>query len=330
MITISKESEESDGSDLENDNLNNSTEDLRQKKIAKSQPELVNNSKQLKKIKFSSQKKETVNQLITPRNISKHLPLWGGDIIIKKQDFCDYRYKEFFDYNLLPLNNTCTLDYFLFSLWFSTKDSLKLNDLLSKSSHSILIKIKKIVKLIDIEEWDRAKTVWVLDFMKLKPNELNTFCAFGSLYNSFSKHMMSLQQYKFRCLCRTNDILRTQLTLEKNNKIVSFSFYDFNCKKCLSIGENFFIENPLWLFVEMNGQITIEEVPQNLIIGKVNYSFICAIYHSSNSTNSSLNHFLSIFRFNKKFYFFDDMSNKILSDKIPFKSALEWCVYCLN
>lgn len=32
LITISKESEESDGSDLENDNLNNSTEDLRQKK----------------------------------------------------------------------------------------------------------------------------------------------------------------------------------------------------------------------------------------------------------------------------------------------------------
>ncbi len=65
--------------------------------------------------------------------------------------------------------------------------------------------------------------------------------------------MTSLQQYSFNCYCRAHGVLRNQLTLDKINDIVSFSFYNLECRKCLMTGKNDFIEKPLWLFVEING-----------------------------------------------------------------------------
>lgn len=42
----------------------------------------------------------------------------------------------------------------------------------------------------------------------------------------------------------------------------------------------------------MNRPLTTEEVPENLLIRMINYTFICALYHSSNESNSKLDNFL--------------------------------------
>ena len=94
--------------------------------------------------------------------------------------------------------------------------------------------------------------------MELKPNELNVFCLFGSLFDVFLKHVISLQQHEFTCACRPKGILGTQITIEKIQNIVSFSLNNLKCKKCLLNGKNNFTGTPLWLFVEINGSVTIE------------------------------------------------------------------------
>ncbi len=136
--------------------------------------------------------------LCSYREFSKKKPTWGGNINVY--------YCFFFNFQRKKIVNTCTIDYPLFGLWFSrklTKSSFSLN------TKNILLKhLVKIIRHIDNNEWDRAKSIWILKFMCFSPDESNRFSLYGGVYDSFIKHLIRLQQHVFRCSCDPSIIRR--------------------------------------------------------------------------------------------------------------------------
>ena len=79
-------------------------------------------------------------------------------------------YDSNIDYNGLGIKNTCTIDYFLLALWSSHFFSSKVRYIFNARESEEFIKIvKKIIDLIDMEipNWNRAKTLWILIINKL-------------------------------------------------------------------------------------------------------------------------------------------------------------------
>ena len=71
----------------------------------------------------------------------------------------------------IEFNNTCTIDYFLLAFWCVSKisnvSSQALIDLTQENK--IARYFQKIIDLIDIFEWDRARSLWILAVLELKP-----------------------------------------------------------------------------------------------------------------------------------------------------------------
>ena len=66
------------------------------------------------------------------RIFSKHLPEWGGKIVLRELDF--FKDSPYYDtcslYENLEIINTCSIDYFLLALWCSNKLSSKIKTIL--------------------------------------------------------------------------------------------------------------------------------------------------------------------------------------------------------
>ena len=61
--------------------------------------------------------------------------------------------------------------------------------------------VKKIIDLIDMEipNWNRAKTIWILIINKLKHNSSFEFNCWGSGCEIFVKHFEDHQAIQFKC-----------------------------------------------------------------------------------------------------------------------------------
>ena len=69
-----------------------------------------------------------VKNEISFKILSQHTPHWGIAISLNKEDFFDlFLYNKNSSFDHLKITNTCTLDYFLFSLWIVSKVSLSFN-----------------------------------------------------------------------------------------------------------------------------------------------------------------------------------------------------------
>ena len=85
-----------------------------------------------------------------------YIPFWGGFMIDQNGNKTN-----------TSITNTCTIDYFLFSIWLSTKMS---NNCFEKiESLSQPQKFLEIIDCIDKMDWDKAKTIWVVDISNKKP-----------------------------------------------------------------------------------------------------------------------------------------------------------------
>ena len=286
--------------------------------------------KSYSKIKIPSQTDNKLNDnlVLSFRQFTSHLPQWGGNISVNLNDFELKEFEHLKDYNTYLIINTCTIDYFLFALWYSSKISEKVSNGLKRQG-DLFKKINQIVRLIDEDLWDRAKTIWLLLFLKLNPNETNTFDTYGNVYGYFVQYLIQAQQFEYTCIPCKYTVKRKELILTKKNIVATLSFNETRCRLCKSDLTNTptkFSVIPLWLFVEINAltPLKISETPQNLCFGDLNYNFVCAIFYDDEKK-----HFLSLFKLNNIIYLVDDLKNKKVSDKIPSKSELSWCMYHL-
>ena len=85
-----------------------------------------------------------------------YIPFWGGSMI-------DQNGKK----TSTSITNTCTIDYFLFSIWLSTKMSD--NCFQKISSLRQPQKFFDIIDCIDKKKWDKAKTIWLVDICNKIP-----------------------------------------------------------------------------------------------------------------------------------------------------------------
>ena len=271
----------------------------------------------------------TTASLCSFRSFCKKLPSWGGKINVNVADLGEEDFELYQQYQCKKIKNSCSIDYFLFGLWYSkqpTKDTYSFN-----SKHLILNKLDTIISLIDKNEWDRAKTFWIFKFLQLLPNEISEFSVYGGVYDSFIKHLRTLQCHEFSCFC--NSSIRRKihdLIFRKIEGQVMFSFHDNFCNSCKNYENSFrkFFTTPLWLFIEIENEITIEEVPPILVIEHFEYKYLFSIIHEENQ-NANLNHFKAIFKFDESFYLIDDMLSSHYEKKIPLVN-LSWVVYYLS
>ena len=56
-----------------------------------------------------------------------------------------------------------------------------------------------IISLIGANEWDKAKTIWVLIVCRMKPNDELCFSLFNTEFEAFIKHFIDYQAVQFYC-----------------------------------------------------------------------------------------------------------------------------------
>ena len=99
------------------------------------------------------------------RQFKSHIPSWGGVIQTVKDDYeNENEFFRYLQYNNLEFNNTCTIDYFLLAFWSVSKISNASSQSLKNltQENKIARYFQKIIDLIDIYEWDRARPLWIL------------------------------------------------------------------------------------------------------------------------------------------------------------------------
>ena len=111
------------------------------------------------------------------------LPKWGGKIETKNDFTRSNIYENF------SIIDTCTIDYFLLAISFSSLLNENIIPMLDASSlinekNPLVANISKIIKLVLANEWNLAKTIWILDVIKLKPQR-RRFSTFGDEHEFF-------------------------------------------------------------------------------------------------------------------------------------------------
>ena len=147
--------------------------------------------------------KKPLNDSFMSFNIDEfrlRIPKWGGRLVDKK------------NYELgFNLTNTCTIDYFLLSLWTCTRLKTKLYDQINRLSFHKKQDLIDVITSIEFIQWNKAKSIWILQFL-FEHYDLDCDCAeckkmfpeskaistFGSEYEFFLEPLIKLQEYNLK------------------------------------------------------------------------------------------------------------------------------------
>ena len=273
---------------------------------------------------------QSLQNNIKARDLTNHLPEWGGKISVFE---IDYEIASDYDrcrgFNNIPIQNTCTIDYFLLAFWVSFKLSNSFAKLMSSNQSKYKI-IQTIIDLIEMNEWDRAKTLWVLIILKLTPDnwEISTF---GTQYNMFVQPIKDLQVLYFTCNQCQVEVIRPrndfQLSKIGNECQLNSSVVE-DCQNCKTMVNGRFKNDCFVLLVEVlsdldENKIQVNEIPERLHIDGHNFNFLCC-------SIEVINHFQSIFSLNGSFYLIDDLKGKKMNNRIPADHKISFCFYYLS
>ncbi len=272
-----------------------------------------------------------VKNEIAFKTFTKHIPELGGRIIMNEDDFLNNHelYKKCSKFDKLEIINSCSIDYFLFAFWCSSKLSSNFSDVLKENAETNYLNktLVKIVSLIDNLEWNRVKSLWLLIVCRLSPNENLKFCTFNTEHQSIVQYFYEYQRYQFCCLSCAKDIgpNSTQILLYKTltDVFINTGFIDI-CEECFSFPKAKFLKKPYCLFIETFAEenvetITIEDVPLSITMDDRVFHFLCG-------TMWNFDHFTSIFRLNGSYYLIDD-TKKMADKKIPKNSEIKTLFY---
>ena len=232
--------------------------------------------------------------------------LWGG-----KVDTTDVNSFIFDKFDGFQIVNTCTIDYFLLALAFSSFLNEEIIQLLMDSSECVLMKtFDRIIKLSLTVEWNRAKSIWILEILKLEPTR-RKFSTFGEEFNFFIKQFNKIQLINYEC-CNNIFYSNDQLYFEYDelNNLVLSSNIERKCVKCdKACFSKKFSKTPLWIIIQnlikSNQQkLIVYDLPTEITIDNSKYCLLISTYlvHS---------HFKSIFLINDCFYGYDDMGTDL-------------------
>ncbi len=148
------------------------------------------------------------------KTFSKHLPELGGKITINSDDFLKNQlwYENCLKYDKLGNVKTCSIDYFLFAFWCSSKISKHFIGIFNEIANINFFEktLVNIISLIENFEWNRVKTVWLLSICCLEPNDHLRFCLFNSEYKSIVQFFLNQQKYQFYCQSCNKEVLAVQ------------------------------------------------------------------------------------------------------------------------
>ena len=295
---------------------------------------------------LSKQYKTSFDNRISLREFSSRIPSNGGTTIISEIDFESFDLKDFSGFNNLKIVNTCSIDYFLFSFWCISNISKEAHIIIKTTrdnpmsyNHAANINIlSKIINLINDNEWDRVRTLWILCVNSMKPND--QFSTFGSEYEHFIKRLLPFQEIVFFCdQCEINVTKpRNEFTLKKNDHglwTLSLSASEI-CSKCKNVVVCKFIYKPFCLFVSPHenqktakddDKLSLLEIPPSLKINDSIFNFLCC---TIGDICNGVEHFKCVYFLNKQFYSIDNLGNKYVERKIKATLNISNCLYYFN
>jgi hypothetical protein len=259
-----------------------------------------------------------------------HLPLWGGKIELESD------HSMFTQYAKHSISNSCSIDYLLLCLWTSyylNKDFLQLlNSFQIKASLTECI--NKVISLIDVNKWNAAKSIWIIDVCKLTPSR-RVFDCKDTEYDKVARYLNNYQEFELKCInqkCDLFDIVvenRNELYFVRDdNNNIHFSLNDeYKCRNCSSIQLKHFNRLPPWLIITVNYRtlndfICFDELLKTIDINKKKYTLLCSTIVSLTVKQ----HFCAIFEIDNKKLLIDDL-NSTHTDQIPNMHRTSTCFY---
>lgn len=251
------------------------------------------------------------------REFISKIPSWGAKAFINERQ------------TNISIVNTCPIDYPLLSIWLSSRLSARVKQQLNEFDTTIARVILEIIDLIQIKEWNKAKSLWLLDprINGLSKNKDNIIDAEGTIYDSFTKFISELQTHKLtaKCDCKSKLRQRDVINFLQDNQRITISLDAHECGYCnRKVPAKFkFDKMPPFCTIEntFNLPISMNQLQREILIDGTIYSLLCGIFYVD--TNK---HFKAIFNLNSKFYLVDDLKPTFLQSRIP-THTIETAIY---
>ena len=250
-----------------------------------------------------------ISNTLSLRVFEDHLPTWGAEITIAGSK--------------IRVTNTCTIDYFIFSLWVFKRNFPNFMDNMPNFVETSIL--RKIINNVELFKWNDAREHWIIDIMKLKKPANSFISLYGSEYEMFIKYLLIYQRHDAIQICsdtcRSNkNVINKGRDMLMFNKIgMQVGLNMFHSKKCNNCGnrimlEPHFVNKPKFVFVESPGNIFLDEIPPNVQLGTSNFKWFCTTLHKRN-------HFLGVFEVDGKKFIVDDLQQN--AKQLPEKCSDE-------
>lgn len=258
---------------------------------------------------------QNTNTKLNVVEFTRKIPKWGGRIEI--------------DSKSVVIENTCTIDYFILSIWCLSKIN---SSLLETDSDLKTKNLKQMILNIDNNNWNKAKEIWITKIADLKlENNQSILSTKGSEYDFFIKYLNQRQRHQLVQKCgancvENNRVLRITdfLTFDKVDSRIELNstlLRDVDLCDHDPLIAIEFLRKPNFVFILSKFEsISFDELPKNITINNDNFRLLC-------STLSMPGHFIAVFNINNEFYVVDDLDQSIFlynKDKIGF-----WTSYSL-
>ena len=133
------------------------------------------------------------------------------------------------------ITDTCTIDYFLLSLWACSRIRTKIKDTINCSTFMKKQDFINIINSIEFLQWNKAKSIWILNILLSEYSfdcnceecivyfpKTKSISTYGSEYEEFFRQpIIEIQKYTFLSFCSNNcdlnDLIKesVSLTFEK-------------------------------------------------------------------------------------------------------------------
>ncbi|CAF1131941.1 unnamed protein product, partial [Brachionus calyciflorus] len=183
----------------------------------------------------------------------KHIPSWGGRLI---------------ENNFLTrtrLINTCTIDYFLLGFWYVSKLKNTFKSEIENSNLRVKNYILEIIDLIEIKEWNKVKSIWITEVVRLRINKSGIYDTYGDQTELIDINIQSQQLFRaeLSCSCgRKHGFGGEIISFVKDDCEITISLkknYCNRCDKLNNVSTIFLSENipPPYLIINNSSDLEI-------------------------------------------------------------------------
>jgi len=222
---------------------------------------------------------------------TEHIPKWGAKIELNGRKF--------------NVTDTCSIDYFLFGFWIASK---RPNFLRSIPELQKTEDLKRIIAYIEDLNWDKGREKWIEKIIRdingktRGYTNILRFQSFDIYFHQTESNIMSFEM-PFNQICNTCSNRRT-VTMR-------------------------FLNSPNFIFIQINGNGYINNIPKRINIDNTEYELLCATVH-----NRQLRHFYGIYNINDNFYVVDDLDQSVsllenleINQSVYFTYPATTCMY---